>query len=129
MDGMTDYYDVSLKRGRLAGLMQHPGFSFAEFMLEDAAWLSQDIAEFRPDAIVHLAAQAACATASKRRSHFSSSNIEGTFNMIEAARTPGSAISSSLPPPRSSARIPTYPTGRRTRLTPRSRSTPHQEGH
>ena len=86
MDGMTDYYDVSLKRGRLAGLMQHPGFSFAEFMLEDAARLSQDIAEFRPDAIVHLAAQAGVRYSLEAPRSYLSSNIEGTFNIIEAAR-------------------------------------------
>ena len=86
MDGMTDYYDVSLKRARLAGLMQHPGFSFAEFMLEDAARLSQDIAEFRPDAIVHLAAQAGVRYSLEAPRSYLSSNIEGTFNIIEAAR-------------------------------------------
>ena len=86
MDGMTDYYDVTLKRGRLAGLMQHPGFSFAEFMLEDAARLSRDIADFRPDAIVHLAAQAGVRYSLEAPRSYLSSNIEGTFNIIEAAR-------------------------------------------
>ena len=89
MDGMTDYYDVSLKRGRLAGLMQHPGFSFAEFMLEDAARLSRDIADFRPDAIVHLAAQAGVRYSLEAPRSYLSSNIEGTFNIIEAARDAG----------------------------------------
>ena len=89
MDGMTDYYEVSLKRARLAGLMQHPGFSFAEFMLEDAARLSRDIADFRPDAIVHLAAQAGVRYSLEAPRSYLSSNIEGTFNIIEAARDAG----------------------------------------
>lgn len=86
MDGMTDYYDVSLKRGRLAGLMQHPNFSFSEFMLEDAARLAKDIADFRPDAVVHLAAQAGVRYSLEAPRSYLSSNIEGTFNIMEAAR-------------------------------------------
>jgi UDP-glucuronate 4-epimerase len=86
MDGMTDYYDVNLKRGRLSGLMQHPDFSFAEFMLEDAARLAKDIAEFRPDAIVHLAAQAGVRYSLEAPRSYLSANIEGTFNIMEAAR-------------------------------------------
>jgi UDP-glucuronate 4-epimerase len=86
MDGMTDYYDVSLKRGRLAGLMQHPNFSFSEFMLEDAARLAANIAEFRPDAVVHLAAQAGVRYSLEAPRSYLSSNIEGTFNVMEAAR-------------------------------------------
>lgn len=86
MDGMTDYYDVSLKRGRLAGLMQHPNFSFSEFMLEDAARLAADIADFRPDAVVHLAAQAGVRYSLEAPRSYLSANIEGTFNIMEAAR-------------------------------------------
>lgn len=85
MDGMTDYYDVSLKRGRLAGLLQHPDFSFSEFMLEDAARLAADIASFRPDAIVHLAAQAGVRYSLEAPRSYLSANIEGTFNIMEAA--------------------------------------------
>ena len=36
-DGMTDYYDVSLKHRRHAMLLQHPNFSTTEGMLEDHA--------------------------------------------------------------------------------------------
>jgi UDP-glucuronate 4-epimerase len=86
MDGMTDYYDVSLKRGRLAGLMQHERFSFSEFMLEDAARLAADIAGFRPEAIVHLAAQAGVRYSLEAPRSYLSSNIEGTFNIMEASR-------------------------------------------
>lgn len=85
MDGMTDYYDVSLKRGRLAGLSQHPDFSFSEFMLEDAARLAADIASFRPDAIVHLAAQAGVRYSLEAPRSYLSANIDGTFNIMEAA--------------------------------------------
>jgi len=34
-DGMTDYYDVNLKKRRHQILLQNPGFSAVEGMLED----------------------------------------------------------------------------------------------
>jgi UDP-glucuronate 4-epimerase len=34
-DGMTDYYDVNLKRRRHQMLMQHPRFAATEGMLEE----------------------------------------------------------------------------------------------
>ena len=39
-DGMTPYYDVALKRQRHAVLLQTPGFSATEAMLEDMATLA-----------------------------------------------------------------------------------------
>lgn len=89
MDGMTAYYDVALKRARLGRLMPHDGFSFAEFMLEDAERLRADIADFRPDAIVHLAAQAGVRYSLEAPRSYLSANIEGTFNVMEAAREIG----------------------------------------
>jgi UDP-glucuronate 4-epimerase len=88
-DGMTEYYDVSLKRRRLALLLQHEGFGFTEAMLEDSARLAADIATFRPDAIVHLAAQAGVRYSLEAPRSYLSSNIEGTFNVMEAARDCG----------------------------------------
>ena len=63
-DGMTAYYDLALKRGRLAMLHQREGFGFTQAMLEDNARLAADMAAFKPDVVVHLAAQAGkCRTA------------------------------------------------------------------
>ena len=40
-DGMTDYYDVTLKQRRHAMLLQHPDFCATEGMLEDAELLDR----------------------------------------------------------------------------------------
>jgi UDP-glucuronate 4-epimerase len=85
-DGMTSYYDVGLKRRRQQMLMQNPGFSFTEGMLEDEALLSSTIAEFRPEIIVHLAAQAGVRYSLEAPGAYVTSNIVGTFNVLEAAR-------------------------------------------
>jgi UDP-glucuronate 4-epimerase len=86
MDGMTEYYDVTLKRRRLGELHQTPGFGFTECMLEDNAALLADISAFRPDVIVHLAAQAGVRYSLEAPRSYISANIEGTFNVMEAAR-------------------------------------------
>lgn len=88
-DGMTEYYDVTLKRRRLAVLSQHPGFSFTEAMLEDSTRLAADIADFAPQAIVHLAAQAGVRYSLEAPRSYLSANVEGTFNVLEAARDAG----------------------------------------
>jgi UDP-glucuronate 4-epimerase len=88
-DGMTDYYDVTLKRRRLALLHRHPGFGFAEAMLEDHAHLAADIAAFAPQAIVHLGAQAGVRYSLEAPRSYLSSNVDGTFNLLEAARDAG----------------------------------------
>lgn len=88
-DGMTPYYDPALKRTRLAILQRHEGFGFTEAMLEDHAGLAADMARFRPDAVVHLAAQAGVRYSLEAPRSYLSSNIEGTFNVMEAARDLG----------------------------------------
>jgi UDP-glucuronate 4-epimerase len=85
-DGMTDYYDVSLKRRRHAMLLQTPGFSATEGMLEDQARLDAVADDFRPDIIVHLAAQAGVRYSLENPRAYLDANVIGTFNVMEAAR-------------------------------------------
>ena len=52
-DGMTDYYDVHLKRQRNAIPEGYPNYSFTEGMLEDHQLMDTVTDEFKPDVIVH----------------------------------------------------------------------------
>ncbi|MEM7598253.1 MAG: NAD-dependent epimerase/dehydratase family protein [Pseudomonadota bacterium] len=85
-DGMTDYYDVSLKARRHQMLMQNPGFSKTEAMLEDTATFDAMADEFKPDIIVHLAAQAGVRYSLENPRAYIDANVLGTFNVMEAAR-------------------------------------------
>lgn len=85
-DGMTDYYDVTLKQRRHAMLLQNPNFSSTEGMLEDVVLFDRMADEFRPDVIVHLAAQAGVRYSLENPRAYIDSNIVGTFNVMEAAR-------------------------------------------
>jgi len=90
-DGMTPYYDPALKEARLALLTGRPGFTFTRAMLEDPGVVAADMAAFRPDAVVHLAAQAGVRYSLEAPRSYLASNIEGTFNVMEAARDCGVA--------------------------------------
>lgn len=85
-DGITDYYDVALKRRRHQMLLQSPGFSATEAMLEDYEALMAVTRGFAPDAIVHLAAQAGVRYSLENPRSYIDSNVVGTFNVMEAAR-------------------------------------------
>ncbi|MGI9368535.1 MAG: NAD-dependent epimerase/dehydratase family protein [Ruegeria sp.] len=85
-DGMTDYYDVALKNRRHQMLLQSPGFSATEDMLENHDRLMQVAAEFEPEIIVHLAAQAGVRYSLEQPRSYTDSNVVGTFNVMEVAR-------------------------------------------
>src|SRR3954454_10199792 len=76
-DGMTPYYDVSLKAARWAELERHPRFRGKIAMLEDAAALEGFAVA--PDAIVHLAAQAGVRYSLENPRAYVDSNLLGTF--------------------------------------------------
>jgi UDP-glucuronate 4-epimerase len=85
-DGMTDYYDVTLKQRRHAMLLQNEGFTATEAMLEEAETFAATARDFAPDVIVHLAAQAGVRYSLENPRAYVDANVTGTFNVMEAAR-------------------------------------------
>lgn len=88
-DGMTDYYDVALKRQRHQILLQSQGFSCEEGLLEDMPRLEAFALRERPEIIVHLAAQAGVRYSLENPRSYVESNLMGTFNVMECARSLG----------------------------------------
>jgi UDP-glucuronate 4-epimerase len=86
LDAITDYYDVTLKRRRNQILLQNPNFQAHEIRLEDADAVMALVTNFKPTAIVHLAAQAGVRYSLENPRAYLDSNITGTFNVMEAAR-------------------------------------------
>jgi len=84
-DGMTKYYDVRLKRERNKILKAYKNFSFTKAMLENEKTLKKVITKFKPKIIIHLAAQPGVRYSIEKPRTYLSSNITGTFNIIEAA--------------------------------------------
>lgn len=85
-DGVTPYYDVTLKRRRLQQLLGQDGFSFTEAMLEDKPALEASIADFEPDVIIHLAAQPGVRYSMEAPDVYLSANLIGTFNLLETVK-------------------------------------------
>ena len=85
-DGVTNYYDVSLKRARLALLAEHPNFTFVEAMLEDGARVKEALAGSRAQLVFHLAGQAGVRYSIDHPQSYVQSNLVGTSNVLEAAR-------------------------------------------
>ncbi|WP_206057412.1 NAD-dependent epimerase/dehydratase family protein [Nitratireductor sp. XY-223] len=88
IDGLTDDYDLKLKRHRLGLLLRNERFTTDEAMLEDADRVRSAAEWFRPDIIVHLAAQSVARHSLENPRDLLDSNIIGTLNVMEAARTP-----------------------------------------
>lgn len=85
-DGMTNYYDVGLKRSRIALLELMPGFRMVEGMLEDLAMLRHAAALTEPEVIIHLAAQAGVRYSLEQPRTYIDSNLVGSWHVLEVAR-------------------------------------------
>ena len=86
LDGITDYYEVSLKQDRHRILRQSSNFKATEAPLEDVAAVDTAIDALAPDVIVHLAAQAGVRYSLENPRAYVESNVMGTFNIMEAAK-------------------------------------------
>lgn len=89
VDCFTPYYDVTLKRDRVKRLLEFPGFRMYEVRVEDEQAMTTAFREASPDAVVHLAAQAGVRYSLEHPRDYISSNIVGSFNVIELARLHG----------------------------------------
>ena len=84
-DSMSDYYDVKLKKSRLKILNKYKNFSFIKESLQNEKKLSKCIIKFKPQIIVHLAAQAGVRYSIKNPDTYLNTNILGTFNILKIA--------------------------------------------
>ena len=85
-DSMNSYYDVNLKKARLNILKKYKNFSFTKGNLENKKVLSKSALNFKPNIIIHLAAQAGVRYSIENPEAYLNSNIIGTFNIIEIAK-------------------------------------------
>lgn len=92
IDSMNDYYDVSIKEYRLTEIekaaSEHPGASwrFVKGNIADKALIDSIFAEFKPDIVVNLAAQAGVRYSITNPDAYIESNLIGFYNILEACR-------------------------------------------
>ena len=84
-DSMNNYYDNKLKKARLNILKKFKNFSFTKANIENEKKLNNIFKKFRPQIVIHLAAQAGVRYSIEKPRVYLKSNITGTFNIIEAS--------------------------------------------
>ena len=92
VDNRSDYYDVSIKDWRLEEInkeaAKHPAstFRFIPGDIADKALIDAVFAEYRPDVVVNLAAQAGVRYSIENPDAYIRANIIGFYNILEACR-------------------------------------------
>lgn len=86
IDNMNDYYDVRLKEERLNALRQFPGIVFIKGNIADKALIDSIFAEYKPEIVVNLAAQAGVRYSITNPDAYIESNLIGFYNILEACR-------------------------------------------
>jgi len=86
LDNLNDYYDVNIKKARLARVAAYPGFTDVRADLEDKAAIDKLFQDHKPDRVVNLAAQAGVRYSLINPQAYIDSNITGFLNILEACR-------------------------------------------
>ena len=86
IDSLSDYYDVGLKRARLAALEPLETFRFVQGDCADAAKFAGLMGHVRPDNVVHLAAQPGVRYSMENPAAYTRNNLEGFASVLEACR-------------------------------------------
>nr|WP_301288445.1 NAD-dependent epimerase [Natronospira proteinivora] len=90
VDNVNDYYDVSLKRGRLSELSGQANFEFRELDVADREAMADLFAESPGfDVVVHLAAQAGVRFSLAHPERYIDSNLVGFGNILDGCRRGG----------------------------------------
>ena len=89
-DSLDSFYDIQLKRRNLHDLqvLAKP-FEFIQGDLADRPALDELFAQVRFDQVIHLAARAGVRPSLEQPALYQRSNVEGTVNLLEAARLNG----------------------------------------
>ena len=89
VDNLNDYYDVALKRARLARLTPNPGFRLERLDIADRRGIADLFAAERPRRVINLAAQAGVRYSLKNPHAYVDSNLVGFVNLLEGCRHTG----------------------------------------
>jgi UDP-glucuronate 4-epimerase len=89
VDDFNDFYDPAIKRENVRERLVNPNFKLVEADIRNHEALAAAFGETRVDCIVHLAARAGVRPSLKEPRLYVETNINGTLNLLELARTHG----------------------------------------
>jgi UDP-glucuronate 4-epimerase len=84
LDSFDPFYDPAIKRRNLRGALASSAFRLIEADLREKAALAAAVASARPDAVVHLAAQAGVRPSIQKPQLYVDVNVTGTLHLLEA---------------------------------------------
>jgi len=86
LDNLSDYYDVNLKKARLARFIEHPRYTHVHADLAGRAAIEKAFTSHMPQRVIHLAAQAGVRYAAENPHVYVSSNVTGFLHILEGCR-------------------------------------------
>lgn len=86
VDNHNDYYDPALKEARLARYLDHPAYTHLRIDVADQQAIETCFINYKPDRVVHLAAQAGVRYSLDNPSAYIDSNVVGFLNILEGCR-------------------------------------------
>ncbi|MDP2794829.1 MAG: NAD-dependent epimerase [Sulfurisoma sp.] len=89
IDNLNDYYDVELKKARLARLARYPGFRHIQIDIADRPGMAEVFAREKPRRVLNLAAQAGVRYSLQNPHAYVDSNVVGFVNVLEGCRHNG----------------------------------------
>jgi UDP-glucuronate 4-epimerase len=89
IDDFNDFYDPEIKRQNIRRHLDNKRYKLAEADIRDRAALNSIFAQQDFDCIVHLAARAGVRPSLSQPELYAETNINGTLNLLELARTRG----------------------------------------
>ena len=89
IDNLNDYYDVNLKRARLARIETQLNFRFLKLELADRAAMAELFARERFERVIHLGAQAGVRYSIDNPHAYADANLVGHLNVLEGCRQNG----------------------------------------
>lgn len=86
IDNLNDYYDVSLKKARLEQLSDNRNFQFFQLDIANRDKIADLFANYKPEVVVNLAAQAGVRYSLTHPHAYIDSNLVGFTNILEGCR-------------------------------------------
>ena len=86
IDALTTYYDVAYKKKRQDILKKFKNFSVYNKNIEEENFLNDIVEKYKPNIVLHLAAQAGVRHSLENPEAYLYSNLIGTYKVLEATK-------------------------------------------
>jgi len=86
IDNLNSYYDVSLKKNRLAQLQNHANFHFHKLDIADRLVIAELFSYYQPEQVINLAGQPGARYSLENPHTYVDGNLVGFMNILEGCR-------------------------------------------